>query len=302
MGKFRHSWALTKKSWSVVAADKKLLALPMASAVCGLLITAIFLVPTTLLTFGTDVSAATTAASDQNVPVVVYPVLFVMYVALAFSATFFNAALIKIADVRLSGGEASVGDGLRFAASKAAPLFGWAVLNATVGMALRMLADRAGALGAIVIRLVGVAWALVTYFVVPVLVFEGIGPFSAVKRSASIFRARWGEQFIGAGGIGLVAGFAVLGGMLVGMLGGVLVASGSAAIGVPLLVLAVLWVVVVALVASALQQIYNVALYRFAVSPAGDAASVGAAAPANEGPFNAQELAATFVPKPSKRR
>ena len=30
--------------------------------------------------------------------------------------------------------------------------------------------------------------------VVPVLAFEGIGPFAAMKRSASLFRQRWGQQ------------------------------------------------------------------------------------------------------------
>ena len=43
----------------------------------------------------------------------------------------------------------------------------------------------------------GLAWGLATFFVVPVLAVEGLGPIAAVSRSASVFRHRWGETLSG---------------------------------------------------------------------------------------------------------
>lgn len=39
-----------------------------------------------------------------------------------------------------------------------------------------------------------IAWAIVTYFVVPVLVVDGVGPIQAVKRSSAILKRTWGES------------------------------------------------------------------------------------------------------------
>ena len=46
------------------------------------------------------------------------------------------------------------------------------------------------------------AWSLVTFLAVPVIAIEGTGPFETLKRSASIFRQRWGQQITGNIAIG----------------------------------------------------------------------------------------------------
>ena len=46
------------------------------------------------------------------------------------------------------------------------------------------------------------AWSLVTFLAVPVIAIEGTGPFETLKRSASIFRERWGQQITGNIAIG----------------------------------------------------------------------------------------------------
>ena len=53
---------------------------------------------------------------------------------------------------------------------------------------LRMISERSGNLGRIVTSLVGLAWNLATYLVVPVLVIEGVGPVEAIKRSAGLLK------------------------------------------------------------------------------------------------------------------
>lgn len=56
-------------------------------------------------------------------------------------------------------------------------------------MILRSLEERAGFLGRIVIGLIGMAWSLITFLVLPILVLEGVGVGTAIKRSGELFSA-----------------------------------------------------------------------------------------------------------------
>ncbi len=133
----------------------------------------------------------------------IYVLGFCMYVALSFVTIYFNAAVIGTAMKRLRGEDAKIADGLALARQHIGKIFVWALITATIGMILRQIQENAGILGRIVIGIVGIAWSVLTYFVVPVLLYEPVGVGQSIKRSAQIFRERWGEQFIGNATIGL---------------------------------------------------------------------------------------------------
>jgi hypothetical protein len=141
-------------------------------------------------------------------------------------------------------------------------LLPWAVLSATVSIILRAFEERAGVLGRIVGSLIGLAWSLVTFLVLPVLVIEQIGPIDAVKRSAALFKKTWGENMIANAGIGLVA----LGATLVGLLPCALLMAVGGPVAVLGIVIAVAWIVGVQLIAATLTGILQTALYRFATA------------------------------------
>jgi hypothetical protein len=145
-------------------------------------------------------------------------------------------------------------------------------------MILRTLQDRAGIVGRIVIGLIGVAWNVITFFVVPVLLYEPVGVPEAIKRSASIFRQRWGEQFIGTATIGLAIFLVAIPVVLVGGA----VAYAVPLVGVPLLVVAIGALMAVG---AACSGVFNAALYRFATT--GEASSV----------FSIEDLNGSFRPK-----
>ena len=67
------------------------------------------------------------------------------------------------------------------------------------------LRDRLGFIGSLLGGLLEVAWAAITYFVVPVLVVDGVGPIEAIKRSSAILKRTWGEAVAGEGGLGIIA-------------------------------------------------------------------------------------------------
>ena len=154
----------------------------------------------------------------------------------------------------------------------------WALITATVGMVIRTLQERSGLLGRIVFGLIGFAWTVLTYFVVPVLLFEEVGVGDAIKRSGSIFRQRWGEQFIGNATIGLAIFLISIPVLLVGGL----LAAALPVVGIPLLVIAVGAVMAVG---AACSGVFNAALYRYATT--GE----------SSGAFSIDDMNASFRPR-----
>src|SRR5262249_37193960 len=128
--------------------------------------------------------------------VVLFAFYFVQYVVIIF----FNSALVGAALMHLRGERATLGDGLRIAMSRLPAILGYAVIAATVGMILRAIEERAGFIGRWIAGLLGAAWSLATFMVVPLLVSQQIGPIDAVQRSAQLLKRTWGENLIGNAG------------------------------------------------------------------------------------------------------
>jgi len=115
--------------------------------------------------------------------------------------------------------------------------------------------------------LIGLAWNVATYLVVPVLVVEDIGPVEAIKRSADLLKRTWGEQIAGNFSIGLVFGLLSLLVVLLGVPAIALVAMSESVALVVLAVLAlVLALVFMGLINSTLSGIYTAAVYQYAVT------------------------------------
>jgi len=53
--------------------------------------------------------------------------------------------------------------------------------------------------------LLGTAWTIMTYFVMPVIVIGGVGPIEAFKRSAGTLKRTWGEALVGSFSLGLLS-------------------------------------------------------------------------------------------------
>jgi hypothetical protein len=262
-----NSWRLVKASGAVLRADKELLVFPIVSAVLSALVLLTFALPAFLA--GVFDSRA---LGESGFSVAGYVIGFLFYVVQYFVIFFCNTALVGAALIRLRGGDPTVGDGFRIAASRLGTILGYALLAATVGMILRALSERAGWIGRIVVSLVGMAWHLATYLVVPVLVAEDVGPIDAVKRSAGHLRKTWGEQVVGNLGMGAVFGLMSLATVATGvvLLIGAAVAE-SAALAILVVALVAIALVAIALVSSALQGVYAAAVYRYAAE--GDAGS-----------------------------
>lgn len=259
--RFARSWSLIKASASVLKQDKELLLFPLLSAIATLLVTAAFVLPA----LGLGALDGLDRMEEDGLPPLAYVLAFLFYLVQYFVIFFFNTALVGAAMIRLQGGDPTVSDGLRIASSKLGVIFGYALIAATVGMILRAIQERAGFIGRWIAGLLGAAWTVASFLVVPVLVSRDVGPIEAVKQSALMLKRTWGENVIGQGGIGLVFGLINVGVVLLGV---ALIIGAAATKSLVLIALAVAALVIAlvlgALIQSALSGIYSAALYRYA--------------------------------------
>jgi hypothetical protein len=282
MDRLQSSWALAKTSWRVLQRDRELLWLPVLSFVTWLAVALLVVVP--ILATGTVEDAA--GETQFRLGPLHWVLGFAGYVALAYVTVYFRAAILAGADERLGGGDPTLRSALRGASARAGRLLPWAVVTVTVSLVLRAIEERAGILGRLVAGIAGLAWALVTFLVLPVIVVEDAGPVDAVKRSAELFRRTWGENVTAQVGFGVLGFVAVLPAVAVLGLGA---ATGSVALTVLAVAASVVWIAVVSVVLSALGAVFQMALYRFAVD---------GRAPAE---FAGGDLERAFVPRDRRR-
>jgi peptidoglycan/xylan/chitin deacetylase (PgdA/CDA1 family) len=129
--------------------------------------------------------------------------------------------------------------------------------------------------------LLNFAWAVATFFVVPALALEDIGPLAALKRSSSIVRRRWPESMTGSIAIGGTAGFAMIPGIALCVAGVTLFRSEPIS-GAIVLALGAAIVLPVMLYSSATSAVFSLAVWEYAHHAA------------SHGPFSADDLQRPF--------
>jgi hypothetical protein len=259
--KFSYTWELMRASWDVLKQDKELLIFPMLSGICCLLVLASFAAP--IWYTGSWQPPARDAAWQRQA--VYYGVLFLFYLCNFTVITFFNTAIIAGAIERMSGGDPTVASCLNASFSRLPLIFGWALVSATVGLALRFIEDRSEKVGSFVAGLLGMAWSIASFLVVPILVAERKGPIDALQGSAKMLRKTWGEQLVSNFSFGFVFFLLSIPAYLAIGLG---IYAGAALKQIPIAiaagVVAVAYLITLALVQSALQSIFQAALYLHA--------------------------------------
>jgi hypothetical protein len=258
MGRLATTWELMKSSWHILMQDKPLLLLPIVSGIAGLLVMAVFIVPFIGTGGGLRSAEAPTFAT--------YVIGFCYYLCNFFVIYFFNAALVDYVVTRLRGDEPTLGGSLREAAACAPQIAMWAVAAATVGVVLQAIQSRTGFLGKLVAGFLGIAWTLITFFVVPLIVIERKGAIEAISDSTAMVRKTWGQQVVSGVGYGLIGFLLTLPAIIIGILLLVTLGAGGVHGFMPyamVVAAGIAWIVTVAVVMSALKAIFGVVLYTY---------------------------------------
>jgi hypothetical protein len=267
MGRFSRSWELVEQSFAILWADKQLMLFPVQSGISCVIMTLLLSVSGLALFLPALRAAGITPQNFQHSTKSpeFAAAMFVFYLANYFVIVFFNVALVGVANSRLTGGNWTFDQGLQLAWKRKWVILQWAFVAATVGVVLRMLSERASFIGKLVISVIGIAWNVACYFVVPVLAFEDLSPGAALYRSGELFTETWGERVVGGFSLGLVFFVLMLPGFVLlpaavwlwqqpGMI------IGGVVMGLYFLLLSVM--------SSAVQGIFNAALYRYACDQA----------------------------------
>lgn len=286
-GSWARSKPITDKSWAIVKENKELYRFPVTGAGAA--------VVTVVVLGGPAIAAFAFGDSTATIVLGVVLIVIALYVAMFF-VTLFNAGLVAAADRLLAGEAAGYAEGMAEAKQHMGPIAGWAGISLLVGWILQLVQGGGDdgifltIVRTIAAALLATAWALLSFFVMPVIVLEELGPIAAVKRSASLVKSRWGDALVGDIRIGWRAGwkFAVPG--VVALIGGVALALAvggvaAASAGALLIAVGLVLLVIAAVIAATARAVFGVALYRYALS--GDAV----------GPFAVEDLDAVVTRK-----
>jgi hypothetical protein len=259
--RFSRSLSLARSSWDVLVADKKLLLFPLLSGLACLLIVVGIFAPLSLALFFAGVLID--AQGNANLFVTV-PLLFVYYFVTWFVVIFCNSALVSCALMHFNGERPTLGDGFRAAWARLPQILAWSLVAASVGLLLKLIESVHEKLGQIIASILGIGWAIMTFFVVPILVVEKVGPFEAIKRSVALLKKTWGEALIGHLGLGFFMFLLFLPALLLIGVTVAAFANGLIALGIALVAVTVLYVIGFAVVNSALNTIFLGAMYQYA--------------------------------------
>jgi hypothetical protein len=209
--RFRRGFSLAQASFTVLKHNPKLTILPVISFTIFLLVVGSILA-SLMPQFGLlhKLTGGIWEKIDPNTTGVYWVnggAIVVIY-GLTVVGIFINVALFQCVRCCLAGKHVSIRAGLAVATARLPQILGWAALTLTVGFAICCIEGLFRKRFAILAVLFGnffkISWAAITYFVVPVMVVERVGPITAVRRSSTIMREKWGESLAGEAKFGAV--------------------------------------------------------------------------------------------------
>ena len=265
MDRLSRSWNVTKQTFSVMMHDKEILLFPILAAIFSLISFAALVAPIMATAFVSG------ALGSEASGLIFYVGIFAFYFLSAFFSVFFNAGVVHIAKTRMEGGGATFMDGIRAAFSHFGKLLQWSLLTATIGLILSTLESQArkkggvlGMIGKLAVSLIGLAWAIVSTFVVPAIVLKDEGPIDALKSSVAAIKKTWGESLIKWFGLNTVKNAIVLLLSLFLLIPGVFAFGVSIPLAVTLIGSWILCVALVSIVFKAAEMIFDTALFMYA--------------------------------------
>ncbi len=197
MGKWAVSRALRQATYGVLKQNKDLLWIPFIQATVTVTLTVVFfllVVAPALAMFHYQPSGDAMTLTQKVLSVAWYILVF-------FLGVFFQAASIVVISDRLSGAQTSLGQGFSKAFARAHTLFFWSLIGATVGLVLSALSRSKNIGQKSITAIVGAAWAIATYFVLPEIMLGGKSAVEAVPASITDMRKLWGESALSVAGV-----------------------------------------------------------------------------------------------------
>ncbi|AJF61767.1 hypothetical protein QT06_C0001G0938 [archaeon GW2011_AR15] len=264
---FSRSWEITKQTFRVINADREILLYPVVSSIISIIFFVVMVFPFIATGLVSEILSRDAGAF------LFWVTLFGFYLGVSFVATFFNVATVYCANKRFHKGNPTFTEGLKEAFKRIHLIFLWSLVSATVGILINSLensAKKSKGISRVIISavasLVGMAWSIVTLFVIPAIVIENVGPVDAIKRSAQTLKKTWGESLIRHFGLGAAQGMFSFAGFFFLLAPAIvsLVFFQSILMFAVLMALFIIYIVIVSLVFSTANTVFNTALFVYA--------------------------------------
>ncbi|MFC3958335.1 DUF6159 family protein [Halovivax cerinus] len=204
--RLKTGFGMARRSGRVLRAHPKLLAFPLLGGLSGIAFV--------VTLFG---SLYATGPLFESPGPALYGALFVAYLVETFVASFFTAALVAATRTAFRGEEPSIRDAIATAWRHKWPLLAWSLVAAIVGVIIRAIEGQDNLVAQLLAGLFAVAWGVMTYFVVPVIVFRNPSVSEMFTESARTFKDTWGESIGAMGAIDIVSFLLALAGAGVGV-------------------------------------------------------------------------------------
>jgi hypothetical protein len=195
LGRIRAGWMLFKESFHFLRSDAEMMWIPLITSLISMGLFALLCAISFFGAFGGDFEALKRLGEESSV--LMYVFMFCAYVISAFTLALSQAAIVHIVYTRIKGGDATLAQGLSAAFSHWFSLLLWSAITSTVGVILNMIAERSKILMTILVYMLGTAWSVLTYFVVPAMVIDKKTAFESIPHSAFVFKKTWGETLVG---------------------------------------------------------------------------------------------------------
>ncbi len=210
----KSGWALGKQVRKLVYSDRGLIFYPILMALVVFAEFAILFLPLVITSF-------IYVASPNAVGLLGYlVVLFVFYLASAFTSTYILVALLLAFRAYAAGKPITLGVALHKTTQYTKYIFEWALFYSIILLILRIIEQRLGLIGRIILGVAaGIALSIATIFVVPVIIDNKVGPISAMKQSASFFIHNFGKTVGGLIYADLYNAMFIVAGLLIFMAG-----------------------------------------------------------------------------------
>lgn len=284
----RRSFTLIKESYKLLRHDPELIWLSVGSFIAvGVLV---------LVLGGFGLSIGVVDADTESVKSSAYVLLGIGYFTTSFVIIYFQVALVAAVMHRMDGGDPNISYAISQSNHRLGAILIWALISATVGLILKALENAArqregtgGMIASIMVGILGFAWSLMVFFVIPVIVAEDAKGFQAIKRSGSVLKAKWGEAVIGNQGIGLLTFLAIFIFAGIPVFLGLAAINSSVVLGGGLIAVGAAIGMFLAAAGSALDSTYRAVLYEYATK-------------GEVGTFSREVIDSAFRPKGDIRR
>ena len=110
-----------------------------------------------------------------------------------YTSLFFSAAMTAIILRRLAGEKCTIREGISVAKSRWFRILQWALVSLSISLIIHAIERSHRRMKNVMGSIIGVGWGVATFFALPAIVNQNVGPIDAVKISAKQMRSRWGR-------------------------------------------------------------------------------------------------------------